>query len=430
MYESHSNPFGRPNPSTHEDLFPSSHPSQASSSSSTLSLNPLLAPGSAVSRARKRLRGEPVSPSPNKDKRRRVTSQTSLPFPRLNLSAPSSDEAEDDLMEGDSSFVGDSPLKLPTSGKSYTQLFDEKPLSVDLFGAKVKPVAAKQEPESARNNKVSIINGLPKSAARRPGSSKQTLGESAPSDVGRVNSKPKVPSRLNDKDANSSVSSTRSSVKRVLSDEENATEAPKARSKSPLIPPSPPPPDISSLVNRTGKIKAKTLDGGGRKKVKVDEARVDSGSEDSELHEPPTKLKIVNRNDMRRRQAAMERDEEEDTVLSDPDPVFGYTRFAAPHVSPQQPGDAEEGTVEIDLPDELRRVLALETAASKGKATEEKRILQGLLYGRRAHHYDPHKGGEIWDVGEDYNVDDENIANTEGEEDWEGEPVPWEAAEL
>jgi hypothetical protein len=41
-------------------------------------------------------------------------------------------------------------------------------------------------------------------------------------------------------------------------------------------------------------------------------------------------------------------------------------------------------------------------------------------------HYDPAKGGEIWDVGEE----DQVWEDTEGEDDWEGEGVPWEVGEL
>ncbi|KAF9566131.1 hypothetical protein CPC08DRAFT_740806 [Agrocybe pediades] len=426
-HESQSNPFVNANPSARvsdrshsPNRFPPIPLAQASSSSN-LKLNPIPAPGSAVSRARKRLRGEPVSPSPNKDKRRRVSLQTTLPFPRLNTVAQDSDEdEEDDLMDAESSFVGDSPVKAP-SGKSYTQLFDEKPMSVDLFGAKSKSLAPKHESDRAysRNGKTLTVRDHGKPAAGPSG----FVSNPEPKNP-RLKSK--LPSQLNEKDGNSSTaSSTRSSAKRVFSDEDNDEVAPTQRPKSPLIPPSPPPPDNSSS-NRTGKFKSKTLDAGSRKKAKLDETQVESGSEDAESQEVPTRLRIVSRQDMRRQQAAAERDDEDDAVLSDPDPIFGYTRFAAPHVSPQQPADADEGTVQMDLPDELRRVLALESVSSKGKSTEENRILQGLLYGRRAHHYDPNKGGEIWDVGED----DENTANTEGEDDWEGEPVSWEVGEL
>ncbi|KIM47822.1 hypothetical protein M413DRAFT_439502 [Hebeloma cylindrosporum] len=66
------------------------------------------------------------------------------------------------------------------------------------------------------------------------------------------------------------------------------------------------------------------------------------------------------------------------------------------------------------------------------QVSEEDRLVKGLLYGRRMTHYDPMKGGEIWDVGEDHQLISEEGAQkyTEDEEDWEGEPVPWEMGEL
>lgn len=125
--DSSSNPFGKSQPprrierqTLSPDPFPPIHETQHSSSASTppfaLHLPPV--PTSAVSRARKRLRGEPVSPSPVKDKRRRITSQTTIPFPRLTLDAPSSDDEEDAPPEADSSFVDNSPVK-PSTNKFW-----------------------------------------------------------------------------------------------------------------------------------------------------------------------------------------------------------------------------------------------------------------------------------------------------------------------
>ncbi|KAJ7170127.1 hypothetical protein C8R46DRAFT_1266447 [Mycena filopes] len=62
-------------------------------------------PNNPVSRARKRLRGEPVSPSPNKEKRRRIHDE--------------SDEDDDDGQAANTSFVDDSPVKLPNGARSF-----------------------------------------------------------------------------------------------------------------------------------------------------------------------------------------------------------------------------------------------------------------------------------------------------------------------
>ena len=88
-------------------------------------------------------------------------------------------------------------------------------------------------------------------------------------------------------------------------------------------------------------------------------------------------------------------------------------------------GQVAEETLEVNLPEDLRRILDI--APEERTAREERRLAEGLVYGRRVGHYDP-KAGEIWDVGEDEGTGDR--ADTE-EEDWEeGEGVPWAAGEL
>ena len=114
---------------------------------------------------------------------------------------------------------------------------------------------------------------------------------------------------------------------------------------------------------------------------------------------------------------------EDDEGISDWDAVLGATRYAGPRGLSPAESQLQEGTVDIDLPDQLRDVLALESGAFKADASREDKLVQGLLYGRRVAHYDGQKGGEIWDVGED-------SEHGGTEEDWEGEPVPWEIGEL
>ena len=69
----------------------------------------------------------PVSPSPNKEKRRRVGSQLSLPFANLGVLTAHSDDDDDgdDAGEANSSFVDDSPVKAPAGSKSFKLLFEE-----------------------------------------------------------------------------------------------------------------------------------------------------------------------------------------------------------------------------------------------------------------------------------------------------------------
>ncbi|KAI6047796.1 hypothetical protein EDC04DRAFT_23276 [Pisolithus marmoratus] len=84
----------------------------------------------------------------------------------------------------------------------------------------------------------------------------------------------------------------------------------------------------------------------------------------------------------------------------------------------------EPGTFSVDLPDKLRHVLAI--SPSQDRNRREERVVRGLLYGDRVDHYDSRRGGEIWDAGEW----DDGVRDMETEDDWEGEPVPWEVGEL
>ena len=83
---------------------------------------------------------------------------------------------------------------------------------------------------------------------------------------------------------------------------------------------------------------------------------------------------------------------------------------------------AAAGKFEVDLPDDLHRILAI-SPDGQTRETGEEKVVRSLLYGSREVHYDPSKGGEIWDVGEDSEYGGDT-------DDWEGEPVPWETGEL
>jgi hypothetical protein len=104
------------------------------------------------------------------------------------------------------------------------------------------------------------------------------------------------------------------------------------------------------------------------------------------------------------------------------DPVFGL----GAHDRPSSPGPASDdvpGDFEVNLPDDLRRVLAI--SPSKAHTTRDVNIVRGVLYGERTSGYDARKGGDIWNVGEIGEATD-----SQAEDDWEGEPVPWETGEL
>ncbi|RDB29104.1 hypothetical protein Hypma_015732 [Hypsizygus marmoreus] len=406
---------------------------------------------SAISRARKRLRGEPVSPSPNKGKRRRITTQTqtTLPFTKLAPDSSSSEENDDD--DRNSSFITDSPMKAPAGGKSFKLLFDESAAAANAGPAKGKSALG-------RTKSISTTRGLfgDKSVASVDDDVGWDMGMNTKgSKTDKRNIKPLMPNSTTSRRGNGSALSskakksaspvnresenepeTRKSAKRSLSDTDwETSDIPREPSHAgpSLLPPSPPPANASTsrskqFTNTKGtKGKAKAV---GRKKAKTaDNHKTDDDDESSETDTSTTNVKIVDRTQTRFQRTA------DDDLDFDSDPILGYSRRGAPHGhEPSVPPDAElEGKFEVDLPDKLRRVLALESAESTTRVLREKRMVEGLVFGRRSTHYDPAKGGEIWDVGEDdLRVDGEEEVrrDTEGEDDWEGEPVPWEVGEL
>lgn len=87
--------------------------------------------------------------------------------------------------------------------------------------------------------------------------------------------------------------------------------------------------------------------------------------------------------------------------------------------------DAEEGAFDIDLPDNIRKTLAL--SPSRPGDRKEKALVRSILYGDKAGHHSSGKGAEVWDAGE---IEDAARGSDEGEDDWAGEGVPWEVGEL
>ncbi|KAG5654729.1 hypothetical protein H0H81_007485 [Sphagnurus paluster] len=435
--KSSSSPFKSKAPAV--DPFPLLDLSKLAPRSATPPHSPPAAAG-ALSRARKRLRGEPVSPSPNKGKRRRIGSQTTLPFMRLVPDSSSSEDEEE--RDPNSTFISASPVKAPAGVKSFKLLFDE---------------ACGSKSAALTTGKSSLPRTRTKSTGRGLFGSKSAGGvdDDPEWDLGSVENlvekgKHKAepskftapptngPPRIANGKAISSAAKNRNSVKRTLSDteepEDSATPPPSTGPS--LLPPSPPPADSSTyrskqFANAKGKGKAVP---GGRKKAKT---LTDDNVEEDEYDDSDTLLtsvKIVDR--MRSHPTRSVAGQEGYDLDLDPDPILGYTRRGAPHGRETRlvtDGELSEGKFEVDLPDKLRRVLALESTESKARDTREERLVQGLVFGRRATHYDPDKGGEIWDVGEDdvrENGEEDSGRNTEGEDDWEGEPVPWEVGEL
>jgi hypothetical protein len=178
-------------------------------------------------------------------------------------------------------------------------------------------------------------------------------------------------------------------------------------------------------LNRPPKhLKSAHLIAKGKKKARIDE----QSTSDTDGLELFPKLKIVNRHSTHLKQTGAGLQNQGEVDGWDSDPSLARTRFEEPRAASP---DTAGGHVEVNLPEKLRRVLALESVALQSKIPNEDKLVKDLLYGRRTTHYYPNKGGEIWDVGEDLaSIEGEIIRNPGEEEDWEGEPVPWEIAEL
>ncbi|KAI0375241.1 hypothetical protein BV20DRAFT_1117647 [Pilatotrama ljubarskyi] len=407
---------------------------------------------SAVTRARKRLRGEPVSPSPVKEKRPRMASQAALSFNSrvALLNSPDALDGDEIAADPNDTIIADTPMKPRTGGRSFKVLFDD-----------ILPNGEKRPAKSlsSRTKAASSQNVFPgakreKSRALTPSSDEEedwslkprlkslTAAVMPPPKLSQtksrtVNGKYVIPKALvpSKNDLWSDVGPPKTTLTRTASsnpssrppnkrshpdDHDDAQRDDNPPSNTflniPLIPPSPPPPDASRSSGpkyaEKGKGKAAALS---RKKAKLlqdagtaeDEDVEDSQDDEIQVKEidPLAQLPKTEDTDAGSDWEAHWR--------ASPDPDD-------PTVLPASSVDS--GKFEVNLPDELQRILAISPA--RAKETDEEKVVRGLLYGRRETHYDPTKGGEIWDVGEDT----DHAGGTE--EEWEGEPVPWELGEL
>ncbi|KAK0500592.1 hypothetical protein EDD18DRAFT_1328770 [Armillaria luteobubalina] len=351
-------------------------------------------PTNAVTRARKRLRGEPA-PEPT------------LPIPQKEDSEPD-DNDEDYAHVGNLSFVDDSPVK-GTNG--FKLLFDDTTQSKPLFPR------SKTAPSSS-----DVFSSPDEEMDLRESQSLKTNHDS------KANNRPfprsAAPSNVHQKHWGPAKKTTHAPVniaapkprKRALSDADAAESSSHNRAPS-LIPPSPPPLNSSKRSYGSFKGKGKAASNNGRKKAKLAATTLDSDEDDEE---PNEKIKVVPRTHGSPRK----------DMLGQNSDVDADDTFDVPsHPQIEDMGDGQDtGRFDVDLPDRFRHVLAFSPNETRTRDYQEVRVVEGLLYGRRADHYDPSRGGEIWDVGEDEHG---QVAVADGEEDdWQGEPVPWELGEL
>jgi hypothetical protein len=430
-----SNPFATPSKNVPSTSSRSVSPNQFLQ---VQSHSPNPPPNTAVSRARKRLRGEPVSPSPNKQKRQRVGSHAVLPFPKsLPLSSDDEEDGEMGNADANNSFVDDSPVKPPTGGKSFRLLFED---SLPVASVPKKPANGLKSQSRNSVDAVKIDSNDTTSLEASPTNSHKDSRRSKPH-LGTQNAKaernPSSTTMLIKKDEFVSVegqaNQSRSGLSRTITMEKRKRSKPPNLKTSlkrplaevavndvlpsapcsqlPLLPPSPTCEDPSSN-HRVPANKGKA--GTSRKKAKV-------VSEDEEEEEEDSlddvAVKVINL-------AHTPQQVPENADELDWDPILhSGTRNRDQDTASMS--HHETGTFNVDLPDELRLMLAI--SPSRSHNGKQERVFRGLLYGDRVSNYDASRGGDIWDVGE---AEDDARGSTEGEDDWEGAPIPWEVGEM
>ncbi|KAF8516560.1 hypothetical protein BU17DRAFT_50765 [Hysterangium stoloniferum] len=397
------------------DLFTSSfrHPPTA----------PVPDPNPGLSKARKRLRGESVSPSPQpRDKR-----------PRAGSLAVAAEIPKPVMEEGDS-FVDDSPVKAPVPGKSFKPLFEEtlplsqpvpsnggdtirgrafarsKTMPGGLFGSKRKDGGDDRGTCAVRGVAVPLPNGKGEgreasSLLNEPNKSKKRV---LPGPKGLIPGKDDLFG-----DGATPIpppSGTRKrNLSKVADGEEDEAHVPDGWH---LLPPSPPPQNENGRYNFKGKGKALRK---GKKAKRASDAQNEGGEEDGASSDG-VDVKIVA---LHARPSSPGHDDE---LALEIDPEFhshlrnraidgGRARSASPQLS----------RFDVDLPEEMQRMLAL-SPKDANREKEEEYVVKSLIRGRR-------RGiAEVWGAGE-FAGESEGVDDI-AEDDWEGEGVPWEVAEL
>jgi len=443
-----SNPFATPQKARQSLIFPPKSvspdpfPSVQALNDTTCPSRTSL-PNNTVSRARKRLRGDPVSPSPVKEKRPRVL-PNALPFAKLSThDMEDSDDDDDDRAaaeQADFSFVVDSPMKPPPKGGAFKLLFEgaagdvnsqdvrvrsqEVPANTGLGISRSKSQRATSMPkystsETLTDNHQNLKMNASEGNSTKDSAKSRTTKRLYPNHFCKKDffgaaqpSKAPLPEPEQAKQAVhiEECPQRSTAAKRSLADTDSDTPDSLCPNHRPLLlPPSPPPAASGSVYTGKGKGRGQAT-GPARKRPKLPE---DSGDDD----EGSTNVHVKIREWGWQRCGTSRATSEEDL-----DPILGlgaYDRLSSPSpVSDDAPGDFE-----VDLPDHLRCLLAI--SPSKALTTRDVSVVRGVLYGERTSSYDAQRGGDIWDVGEIGEAGD-----SQAEDEWEGEPVPWETGEL
>ncbi|KAF8531899.1 hypothetical protein JB92DRAFT_3104585 [Gautieria morchelliformis] len=411
--------------------------------------SPSVRQNAAIVKARKRLRGESVSPSPlPRDKRRRATGLDPPAYAQGRSISPPDHTAEEA-----SSFVDDSPVKPPAGVKAFSPLFKEamplsqpthskasnltirgralsraKTLPSNLFGAVKKDV---KDVEGGR----AILEVTPAGASKTYTNGKGKRKQEERSLDGAHKAKKKkalpgpkglIPSKddLFEDPPPTASTSTGTSRKRSLS---KVTEYGKHGNQDEgltsnrwgLLPPSPPPQnDDAGRYNPKGKGKTRDAPQRRNKKARVSAADEDDAEDDATTSSEGVEVNVV----AWRGGSHSPQSQETDLRLTvDPELKQFHLRTGSMDAAAESALPSLE-SFEVDLPEEMRRVLAF-SPHDGAREMEEEDLVNGLMRGRRR------AGGEVWAPGE-VGGEEDGTKRVSEEDEWEGEGVPWEVAEL
>ena len=353
-------------------------------------LDPSSRSGRAFSKARKRLRGESVSPSPKKQPR---------------ISAPPPIEESGDPNE-DETYVDESPVKTNAGAKDFVSLFDEERIpSPDFLGKRNSAAGSSakeqltlpvlKQPNSSQGGKA--MKSVPGKLIRAI-SHRSSLPEDSDSLSNLSNGAlAKTENGLTNRKRHNASGSDRSSP---VSDPTHA-------STSVFLPPSPTQ-DGKTKSNRStnNDFLKRRKKMGTLKADDVKESSLDDDIVDVIELDPISRCRARNRHNS---------DEDEEQSFLD---AF-VRRSNEELVDPSQTEPAHE--LEVLLPDELRSILYI--SQSQSSEMKERALAESLLKGDAQH-----PGlSDVWEAGE---IERPTAAASDGEEDWEGEGTPWEVGEL
>jgi len=396
-----------------------------------------------ISKAEKRLRGDSVSPSPqprNKRPRTEALGDSDTAQPGVDFQSDANRKKSTSPTEGDSSFVDDSPVK-QVVGRTFQPLFQENLAHSQPSGSSSQANMSRGRPFSRAKTMPGGLFGMIKKGHDNdlfrngePSRAHATLkGKGRATEAGNGNngmSKAKkkmipgprglVPEKgdlFRDKSpgpvASASTAKTfrKRGASKLSDNEEEPKELPSSNAWD-LIPPSPPPQDMSRPFNFKGKGPSKTSFKRQLKKAKISLDKQEDDVQPGETSSGNSDIQIVS---WRGKSPSLEQDDFKLEI--DPELKLPLKMYESKNVttSPQS-----ESLI-VELPDQIQRILALSNNDDREK--EEGYLVKDLIRGQRR------PIAEVWGPGE-FGGESEGEGLLQEEDDWEGEGVPWEVGEL